>query len=207
MTGGKNNSITMFMTMVMVAGILMGFLISQVTMPKNKVKVVSQSKIDEVMYHINNLYVDTVKISEIEEKAIVSLMDELDPHSMYISRKEFNAINDELLGGFEGIGVQFRIVEDTVTIVNTIKGGPSEKVGIMAGDRIVCVDDKPIAGIKIKNDSVMRLLKGPKGSKVKVKNYRRGVEGLLDFTITRDVIPTYSIDVAYMLDDEQAMSS
>ena len=171
-------------------------------MPKNKVKVVSQSKIDEVMYHINNLYVDTVKISEIEEKAIVSLMDELDPHSMYISRKEFNAINDELLGGFEGIGVQFRIVEDTVTIVNTIKGGPSEKVGIMAGDRIVCVDDKPIAGIKIKNDSVMRLLKGPKGSKVKVKNYRRGVEGLLDFTITRDVIPTYSIDVAYMLDDQ-----
>lgn len=202
MTGGKNNSITVFMTMVMVAVILMGFLISQVTMPKNKVKVVSQSKIDEVMYHINNLYVDTVKISEIEEKAIVSLMDELDPHSMYISRKEFNAINDELLGGFEGIGVQFRIVEDTVTIVNTIKGGPSEKVGIMAGDRIVCVDDKPIAGIKIKNDSVMRLLKGPKGSKVKVKNYRRGVEGLLDFTITRDVIPTYSIDVAYMLDDQ-----
>jgi carboxyl-terminal processing protease len=107
-----------------------------------------------------------------------------------------------LLGSFEGIGVQFRIVEDTVTIVNTIKGGPSEKVGIMAGDRIVYVNDSLIAGIKIKNDSVMRLLKGPKGTMVRVKNFRRGVEGLLEFTITRDVIPTYSVDIAYMLDDE-----
>lgn len=190
------------MTMVMVAGILIGFIISQLTMPKPKVKVLSESKFDEVMYYINKTYVDTVKVSEIEENAIVSMMDELDPHSQYISRQEFDAVNDPLLGGFEGIGVQFRIVEDTVTIVNTIKGGPSEKVGIMAGDRIVYVDDAPIAGIKIKNDSVMRLLKGPKGTKVKVRNYRRGVEGLLDFTITRDVIPTYSVDVAYMLDDQ-----
>ena len=202
MRDGNNNSITVFMTMVMVAGILIGFIISQLTMPKPKVKVLSESKFDEVMYYINKTYVDTVKVSEIEENAIVSMMDELDPHSQYISRQEFNAVNDPLLGGFEGIGVQFRIVEDTVTIVNTIKGGPSEKVGIMAGDRIVYVDDAPIAGIKIKNDSVMRLLKGPKGTKVKVRNYRRGVEGLLDFTITRDVIPTYSVDVAYMLDDQ-----
>lgn len=202
MRDGNNNSITVFMTMVMVAGILIGFIISQLTMPKPKVKVLSESKFDEVMYYINKTYVDTVKVSEIEENAIVSMMDELDPHSQYISRQEFDAVNDPLLGGFEGIGVQFRIVEDTVTIVNTIKGGPSEKVGIMAGDRIVYVDDAPIAGIKIKNDSVMRLLKGPKGTKVKVRNYRRGVEGLLDFTITRDVIPTYSVDVAYMLDDQ-----
>ena len=125
MMDGKNNSITVFMTMVMVAGILIGFFISQLTMPKSKVQVLSESKFDEVMYYINNIYVDTVKLSEIEESAIISMMDELDPHSQYISRKEFDAVNDPLLGGFEGIGVQFRIVEDTVTIVNTIMGGPS----------------------------------------------------------------------------------
>lgn len=187
---------------MLVTGMLAGFFVSQVTMPRHLPKVVAQSKFDEVMHYINNMYVDTVKISELEEEAIVAVMDELDPHSQYISVEEFNAVNDPLLGSFEGIGVQFRIVEDTVTIVNTIKGGPSEKVGIMAGDRIVYVNDSLIAGIKIKNDSVMRLLKGPKGTKVRVKNFRRGVEGLLEFTITRDVIPTYSVDIAYMLDDE-----
>jgi len=185
-------------------GVIIGTLtclISRDLMYKQRPKVIAASKFDEVMYYINNVYVDTVKVAELEEEAIVAMMDELDPHSQYISLEEFNAVNDPLLGSFEGIGVQFRIVEDTITIVNTIKGGPSEKVGIMAGDRIVYVDDSLVAGIKIKNDGVMRLLKGPKGTKVKVKNYRRGVEGLLEFTITRDVIPTYSVDVAYMLDE------
>lgn len=190
---------------VVIVGLLVGFFISVVSQNiqlKRQTKVLAPSKFDEVMYYIENMYVDTVNASEKEEDAIIALMDELDPHSQYISLEEFNAVNDPLLGSFEGIGVQFRIVEDTVTIVNTIKGGPSEKVGIMAGDRIVFVNDSLIAGIKIQNDSVMRLLKGPKGTKVRVKNYRRGVEGLLDFTITRDVIPTYSVDIAYMLDQE-----
>ena len=185
----------------MVIGIMIS-LASQNIALRRQHKVASVSKFDEVMYYINTDYVDTVHLKEIEEQAIITMMDELDPHSQYISVEEFNTVNDPLLGSFEGIGVQFRIVEDTVTIVNTIKGGPSEKVGIMAGDRIVYVNDSLIAGIKIKNDSVMRLLKGPKGTKVKVKNYRRGVEGLLEFTIVRDVIPTYSVDIAYMLDDE-----
>ena len=190
-------------TMVLVAGVIIGFLASQLTMPKRqKPTVAAVSKFDEVMYYVNTSYVDTVHTERIEQAAIVAMMDELDPHSQYISLDEFNAVNDPLLGSFEGIGVQFRIVEDTVTIVNTIKGGPSEKVGIMAGDRIVYVNDSLIAGIKIQNDSVMRLLKGPKGTKVRVRNYRRGVDGLIDFTITRDVIPTYSIDIAYMLDAE-----
>jgi carboxyl-terminal processing protease len=185
----------------MMAGAVIGFLAYQVTLNKTrKPAVAAISKFDEVLYYLNAAYVDSVNAEKIEQAAIVSMMDELDPHSQYISLEEFNAVNDPLLGSFEGIGVQFRIVEDTVTIVNTIKGGPSEKVGIMAGDRIVYVNDSLIAGIKIQNDSVMRLLKGPKGTKVRVKNYRRGVEGLIDFTITRDVIPTYSIDIAYMLD-------
>ena len=186
-------------------GLTIGVFVSLITeniMLKRQTRVVAPSKFDEVMYYINNAYVDTVNLNSLEEEAIIAMMEELDPHSQYISLDEFNAVNDPLLGSFEGIGVQFRIVEDTVTIVNTIKGGPSEKVGIMAGDRIVYVDDSLIAGIKIKNESVMRLLKGPKGTKVKVKMFRRGEEGLIEFTITRDVIPTYSIDVAYMLDDK-----
>jgi carboxyl-terminal processing protease len=201
---GSNKNYSPILWMV-VLGLFIGFFVSVVTENiylKKRPQVIATSKFDEVMYYINNVYVDTVKSAELEEEAIATMMDELDPHSQYISLEEFNAVNDPLLGSFEGIGVQFRIVEDTVTIVNTIKGGPSEKVGIMAGDRIVYVNDSLVAGVKIKNDGVMRLLKGPKGTEVKVKNYRRGVEGLQEFTIVRDVIPTYSIDIAYMLDDE-----
>lgn len=199
----NGNSSRYFLVMLAV-GLALGVLISLITENihlKRRARVVASSKFDEVMYHINNSYVDTVNLKEIEEDAIVAMMDELDPHSQYISVEEFNAVNDPLLGSFEGIGVQFRIVEDTVTIVSAIKGGPSEKVGIMAGDRIVYVNDSLIAGNKIKNESVIRLLKGPKGTKVNVRVYRRGEQELIDFTIIRDVIPTYSVDVAYMLDD------
>ena len=186
---------------LLVGSIAIGLFVGWINSRANGPKVAAVSKFDEVLYHINNVYVDSVNTKKYEEAAIVTLMDELDPHSQYISLEEFNAVNDPLLGGFEGIGVQFRIVNDTVTIVNTIKGGPSEKVGILAGDRIVRVNDSLIAGIKIQNDSVMRLLKGPKNTQVDVSICRHGVEGLLDFTITRDVIPTYSVDVAYMLND------
>ena len=201
MDRNKNTSSILWMVVI---GLFIGVFVSVVSeniLLKRNPNVIAASKYDEVMHYINKMYVDTVKTSDLEEEAIVAMMEELDPHSQYIPKEEFDAVNDPLLGSFEGIGVQFRIVEDTVTIVNTIKGGPSEKVGIMAGDRIVYVDDSLVAGIKIKNDDVMRLLKGPKGTKVKVKNYRRGVTGLMEFTITRDVIPTYSVDIAYMLDD------
>ena len=199
----RNKNATSFLWMVVI-GLCIGIFVSVVSeniLLKRNPRVIAASKYDEVMHYINKMYVDTVKTSELEEEAVVAMMEKLDPHSQYIPKEEFDAVNDPLLGSFEGIGVQFRIVEDTVTIINTIKGGPSEKVGVMAGDRIVFVNDSLIAGIKIKNDDVMRLLKGPKGTKVKVKNYRRGVEGLQEFTITRDVIPTYSVDIAYMLDD------
>ncbi|MCR4848475.1 MAG: S41 family peptidase [Bacteroidales bacterium] len=199
----NGNSSRTFLVMVAV-GLFIGVFVSLITeniMLKRTPRVVAASKYDEVMHYINKMYVDTVNTSKLEEEAIVAMLEELDPHSVYISKEEFDAVNDPLLGSFEGIGVQYRIVEDTITIVNTIKGGPSEKVGIMAGDRIVYVDDSLVAGVKIKNEGVMRLLKGPKGTKVKVKNYRRGVEGLMEFTITRDVIPTYSVDIAYLLDD------
>ena len=126
----------------------------------------------------------------------------LDPHSVYIPASDFAEANDPLMGNFEGIGVQFRIERDTVMVINTIPGGPSEKVGLLAGDRIVKVDGKNIAGIKIENEKVMKLLKGPKDTKVTVSIFRRGLKKLNDFTITRGVIPTWSIDISYAVNAE-----
>ncbi len=183
-------------------GILLGVFLGKSQRQGNNFGGKGGSKFDEVLQQIEKEYVDTVNAKELEESAINAMMESLDPHSQYVSQEEFNTINDPLLGSFEGIGVSFRIENDTVAIINTIKGGPSEHVGILAGDRIIKVDDTLIAGVKIANEDVMRKLKGPKGTKVNVEVLRRGVKGLLDFTIKRDVIPTYSIDVAYMLDDE-----
>ncbi len=158
------------------------------------------NKVQELIDYIHGNYVDTLESKAIEEKAIRGLLDQLDPHSVYISTDEFHDANDPLLGSFEGIGVQFRIESDTVVVITPVSGGPSEKLGIRAGDRIVTVDGKKIAGVKISNNDVMRKLKGPKGTEVNVGIFRRGVPGLISFTIERDVIPTYSMDIAYMIE-------
>jgi len=155
-------------------------------------------EVNEVISYIRQDYVDSVDVDKLKRAAIEGILADLDPHSQYISAEEFNEVNDPLLGNFDGIGVQFRIESDTVYIINTIPGGPSAKAGIMAGDRIVMVEDSLIAGVKINNNDIMKLLKGERGTKVKVSIFRRGVDGLLDFTLTRDVIPTYSIDIAFM---------
>ena len=188
------------MAVLLLAGILFGLYINKGVIGK-KVNVEGGSKFDEVMWYVNNDYVDVPDAHKLQDEAIAAMMEELDPHSAYISLDEFNEVNDPLLGSFDGIGVQFRLEKDTIAIVNVIKGGPSEKVGIMAGDRIIYVDDSLVASKKLTNEDVMRKLKGPKGTKVAVRVLRRGVEGLLDYTITRDAIPTYSVDIAYMLDD------
>ena len=185
---------------LVMAGVLIGLYINK-GVGRRQVKVDAVSKFDEVMWYVGNDYVDAPDEARLQDDAIAALMASLDPHSAYVSLEEFNALNDPLLGSFDGIGVQFRMEKDTIAIVNVIKGGPSEKVGIMAGDRILYVDDSLAASKGLSNDEVMRKLKGPKGSKVRVRVLRRGVHGLLDFTITRDAIPTYSVDIAYMLDD------
>jgi carboxyl-terminal processing protease len=159
----------------------------------------SGSKIDAVLKYINKEYVDTVDIGRIEEKTISKMLEELDPHSVYISSEEYAAMNEPLEGNFDGIGVQFNIQKDTVYVVKTIAGGPSEKVGIHDGDRIVTVNDSVIANKKITNDKVMKLLRGPKGTNVKVGVKRNGEKELIAFNITRDAIPLYSIDVSYMV--------
>ncbi|MCR5037963.1 MAG: PDZ domain-containing protein [Bacteroidales bacterium] len=197
----RNSGFNLFL--LLAAGICLGLVFNKTAQGlKKEVPVSEFSKFDEVMWYVNKQYVDTIDSQQLEDEAIAAMIEELDPHSIYISQDEFNTVNDPLLGSFEGIGVQFRIENDTIAIVSVIKGGPSEKVGIMAGDRIVKINDSLVASSKLKNEDVMRLLKGPKGTKVKAGIYRRGVEGLMDFTITRDVIPTYSVDIAYMLDKE-----
>lgn len=200
----KNKVITpILLAVVLVIGVCMGLYISK----SNGIATVSKSGddslfINEVFSLINDEYVDTIDMNNIQIKAVTHVLESMDPHSEYIEPKILDDVNDNLHGSFEGIGVSFRIERDTITIIETIKGGPSEKVGILAGDRIVYVGDTLVAGVKVDNDAAMRFLKGPKKTKVDVKIKRHGVAELLDFTITRDVIPTYSIDVTYMINKE-----
>lgn len=197
----ENRIRPLWVVILLMSGIIIGLYINKGVNTK-KVEVEGGSKFDEVMWYVGNDYVEEPNAQEIQDEAIAAMMEKLDPHSAYVPIEEFNEVNDPLLGSFDGIGVQFRLERDTIAIVSVIKGGPSEKVGLMDGDRIIYVDDTLVASKKLKNEDVMRKLKGPKGTKVRVRVLRRGVEGLLDYTITRDAIPTYSVDIAYMLDDE-----
>lgn len=159
-------------------------------------------KFNDVINFIENDYVDTINKKLLIEKAISGLLQSLDPHSAYISAEDFNEANDPLVGNFDGIGIQFRVIRDTIVVINTVPGGPSEHEGLLAGDRIVKIDGKNVARVKIPDTEVMKKLKGKRGTTVKVSIYRKDESGLLDFTITRNVIPTYSIDIAYMVDGQ-----
>jgi len=159
-------------------------------------------KIESLLYHINRSYVDSVDNEKMVEDAIRGILEELDPHSSYIPADELKAMNEPLQGNFEGVGIQFNILKDTLFVVATISGGPSEKVGLMAGDKIMAVDGENIAGVGLENSDVMKLLKGPKGTQVDVAIKRRGSKKLLDFNIIRDKIPIYSVDAGYMATPE-----
>lgn len=159
-------------------------------------------KFNTLLYYIEQMYVDSVDSEALVESAIVHMLEELDPHSVYISEEELQAANEPLNGNFEGIGIQFNILKDTIFVVSPINGGPSEKLGIQAGDKIVEVDGENVAGVGITNTDVMRLLKGPKGTKVKVGIKRTGTRKVIDFDIIRDRIPIYSVDATFMIDDE-----
>ena len=157
-------------------------------------------KFGKVLEWVEKYYVDSVDQELLVEHAITELLRDLDPHSTYLTRKEVAELNEPLQGNFEGIGVSFNILNDTVYIISPISGGPSEKVGVMAGDRIIRVDGKNIAGVSITNDQVFNLLKGKKGTKVTISVLRKDY-GLIDFTVSRDKIPIYSIDASYKVDD------
>lgn len=162
----------------------------------------SYQKLRDILGFIDKEYVDTVNRTVLMDDAIKRILETLDPHSQYISSDEFAEMNDPLMGGFEGIGVQFNVLKDTILIVQVIPGGPSEKAGLLAGDRILCVDGDTMVGKDLKTRDVVKRLKGPKGTKVVVSIARRGLTGLREFVIVRDVIPTYSIDVSYMAEPE-----
>ena len=148
---------------------------------------------------ISALYVEEVDEKKIVEKAILGMLEELDPHSTYLTAEENDKSNETLVGSFDGIGVQFNMVEDTLFIVQPIPDGPSERVGILPGDRIVTVNDTTIAGVKMSQEAIMKRLRGPRGSKVNLGIVRRGVKGTLNFTVVRDKIPVNTVDAAYMI--------
>ena len=151
---------------------------------------------------VNNLYVDSVNEAKLVEDAIRGMLKELDPHSSYSTPKEVKALNEPLQGNFEGIGVQFNMIEDTLLVIQPTVKGPSEKVGILAGDRIINVNDTAIAGVKMSKEDIMKRLRGPRGTKVKLGIVRRGVPETLFFTVIRDKIPVHSIDAVYMIRPE-----
>ncbi len=160
------------------------------------------NKVSSAIQYILNEYVDTISLSTLNEEVLPALVEELDPHSMYIPAREFQRFSEPLVGNFSGIGVSFNMTDDSVAIINTIPNGPSEMVGVMAGDRIIMVDDSLVAGVNMPSDDIVRMLKGPKNTVVRVTIYRRGEKKPINFEITRDDIPIYSVDVAYMVDDE-----
>jgi carboxyl-terminal processing protease len=159
-------------------------------------------KFGTLLNMLDKLYVDSVDMDELVEVAITKMLEELDPHSIYFSEEDLREANEPLDGSFEGVGVQFNIFKDTIMVVSPIAGGPSERLGIRAGDRIVQVEDEYVAGVGVSNKDVIRLLKGPKGSMVKVFIKRDGEKELLEFNIERDKIPIFSVMAAHMIDDE-----
>ena len=171
------------------------------------INLLSQTVNDEILKFgrtlglIESFYVDTATISKLTEKAIVEILKNLDPHSTYVSASEVNAMREPLVGNFEGIGIHFNILRDSIIVVEPIAGGPSERVGLRAGDRIVAINEEVVTGIGLTNTAVRSRLLGERGTQVKVSIYRRGERELLDFVITRDRIPMYSLDAAYMLND------
>lgn len=159
-------------------------------------------KLNLILHEVQKNYVDTIDMEGMTDAAVVAALAELDPHSVYLPPVEFEESETELSGNFEGIGITFNVPNDTAIVLNPLTGGPSEKAGLLQGDRIVKVDDKVVAGVKMPQDSMIRLMKGPKGTKVRITVNRDGT--LIPFEITRDKIPVNSIDAAFMIDDTTA---
>lgn len=170
----------------------------------NRLNIINSSsnKLNDLLHMVNDQYVDTVNIADVVEASMPKIMQELDPHSKYFPASEVQALNDDLRGSFSGVGVQFVIRKDTVRINSVIKGGPSEKVGILAGDKLISVNDSPFVGKIVTNEEVMRRLKGEKGSSVKLGILRRGSKKPLSFTVVRGDVPVKSVDATYMLNDK-----
>ena len=188
-------------------GIIIGFLLCQKANAQRIVYQngswhIEQTKVDKLLYLMQNAYVDSLDIDSITDEAMSDLVQKLDPHSAYIPKKDLELVNSELAGSFSGIGVQFTIQQDTVRIVAVIAGGPSEGVGVLAGDKLITVDDSSFVGKKINNEKVMRTLRGEKGTQVKLGIQRAGTPELLYYTVTRGDIPVNSVDAKFIIESQ-----
>lgn len=229
--GKNNNKLSRYIPLIVAISVLVGFALSVYVFPvrstinipfASKMAVKSDKyysdKFNQVKSLIQNSYVDSIANDKIDEIAIVSLLDSLDPHSVYISKEDLILANEQITGNFEGIGIQFRLEKDSVYVVDVIKGGPAEKAirtdldnpeevkkaintGLRAGDRIISVDDSIVSGVNKKNKDIMSLIRGPKGTKVNLGVKRKTIDSLIYFEITRGVIPNRSVEVSYMVND------
>jgi len=196
----KNLLLVLIIFLAILSGVLLGNLLSRRANGLGFSRILSHSKVDDLLSIINSQYVDSVDTKELTEELMTDLTSKLDPHTVYIPASDLADVNSELEGSFSGIGVQFNIQNDTVMIVAVIRGGPSDKVGLIAGDRIVQVNDSVFVGKKISNEKVMKKLRGKSGTRVKLGVRRHGTREILHYTITRGEIPVNSVDIAYMIE-------
>ena len=195
----SNHPIFLWMPLAMAVSVVIGIFIGN-RFSSTKYVVDNDRKLNTILNLVDANYVDTVNINDLIEMSIPEILENLDPHTAYFSKEDIKAANEELSGSFSGIGISFMIMNDTVSVIEAIPGGPSDKVGIVAGDRIVTVDDSTFVGPKVTNNDVMKHLRGDKGTKVKLGIKRQTSSKLLYFTVVRGDIPTHSVDAAYMLD-------
>jgi len=185
--------------LVIAVSVITGILIGNFYARNNVRSLFKANKISEVLNYVSNLYVDDISLDSIVEKALPVIINELDPHSSYIPASELRTVNEELADKFYGIGVQFNLQNDTIYIINVVSGGPSEKIGILAGDKIVAVNDSVFVGKKITNKMVINTLRGEKGTEVKLGVVRKGSDKILTFNVIRDEISQKSVDIAYII--------
>jgi carboxyl-terminal processing protease len=190
------------LALVLGIGILVGVALNRGEGRKSLTVFPRADKLSSVLSYIENQYVDTVSISKLVESTIPTLLKNLDPHSVYIPASELQQVNEPLDGGFDGIGISFNMPNDTIIVISTIPGGPSERVGLEAGDRIITINDSIVAGVNFPQNDVVKLLKGPTGTKVNVGILREGLNEIVVFEIIRDKVPIYSVDVSFMVTPE-----
>ena len=205
MSSKKNSDfqirLPLLLTIAVAAGILIGATMADGNTTQNNL-ISGYLKFKEILTFVQRDYVDEVDTDDLVETAINRMLEKLDPHSVYIPAKDLELAKSQLEGEFEGIGIEFNIIKDTIYVVAPLSGGPSEEVGLVSGDKIVKVDGEVVAGVGVDNRKVFELLRGKKGTEVKVGVKRRSAEDIIDFTITRDKIPQESVDVSYMINDE-----
>ncbi len=199
----KNRFMPLIMALCVVVGILIGTFYAN-HLSGNRLNIINSSgnKLNSLLQIISDQYVDTVNMEDLVEGAMPQILSELDPHSVYISAKDVQIANDDLKGSFSGVGIEFTIRQDTIHVQNVIANGPSERAGVLAGDKIVSIDDQPFVGKIVTNEEAMHRLKGPKDTKVKLGIVRYGEKKVQHFTVTRGEIPIKSVNAVYMLDEQ-----